>query len=70
MAEPEVHFEHSTTRPATIFELAAEFGLTADEILETVNATLDRLPEDARARYIDELAGAFATRLVEKQRGF
>jgi hypothetical protein len=55
---------------ATIFESAEEFGLTPNEILKTVDATLDHLPGDAKASYIDELAGALATRLLEKQRGF
>jgi hypothetical protein len=51
------------------FESAGEFGLTSDEILETVTATLDRIPGDAKARYIDELSEALAKRLLDKQRG-
>jgi hypothetical protein len=69
MGEP-LHFEHPTMRATTIFESAADFGLTADEIFETITATLDRLPVETRIGYIDELAGALATRLVEKQRAF
>jgi hypothetical protein len=51
-----------------MLESAAEFGLTTDEILETVTATLDRLPGETKVQYIDELAGALAMRLIEKQR--
>jgi hypothetical protein len=51
-----------------MLESAAEFGLTRDEILETVSAALDRLPGEARVQCIDELAGALAMRLIEKQR--
>jgi hypothetical protein len=68
MTNREIDFEHPTMRTTTIFESAAEFGLTADEILTTVMTTLDHLPGDTRARYIDELAGALATRVLEKQR--
>jgi hypothetical protein len=50
-------------------ESAAEFGLTPDEIIEAVTATLDRLPSDTRVRCIDELAGVLAMRLIEKERG-
>jgi hypothetical protein len=52
----------------TIIESASQFGLTHDEILETVMVTIDRLPEEAKAPCIDELAGALATRLIEKER--
>jgi hypothetical protein len=52
----------------TIIESASQFGLTHDEILETVTITIDRLPEEAKAPCIDELAGALATRLIEKER--
>lgn len=59
----------SSVRGATaILQSAAEFGLTPDEILKTVTATLDRLPPDTRSRCIDELAGGLASRLIEKQR--
>jgi hypothetical protein len=67
MNEP-VHFENSTIL-TMVFESAGEFGLTTDEILNTVMETLDHLPPDTKARYVDELAGALATRLLDKQRG-
>jgi hypothetical protein len=51
-----------------MLESAAEFGLTRDEILETVTATLDRLPGETKVQCIDELAGALAMRLIAKQR--
>jgi hypothetical protein len=56
------------TDGSLVLESAAEFGLTQDEILETVTATLDRLPGETKVQCIDELAGALATRLIEKQR--
>jgi hypothetical protein len=62
--------EHCTTEAATILESAAAFGLTPDEILKTITTTLDCLPTDERAGYVDELAGALAKRLLEKQRRF
>jgi hypothetical protein len=68
MTDPEVYFEPSGTTTPTIFESAVEFGLTPDEIWETVMAMLDRLPEDTKVRYIDELTGALAARLLEKER--
>jgi hypothetical protein len=52
----------------TIIESASLFGLTHGEILETMTVTIDRLPEEAKAPCIDELAGALATRLIEKER--
>jgi hypothetical protein len=58
----------TTTEGAAVLECAAEFGLTRDEILETVTATLDRLPGETKVQYIDELAGALAMRLIERQR--
>ena len=62
------HAEPSVSTATLTLETAAEFGLTRDEILETVVVTLDHLPGDARARCIDELAGALAQRLLEKER--
>jgi hypothetical protein len=46
---------------------AGEFGLSSHEVWEIVMATPDRLPTDLRARYIDELTGELARRLLEKQ---
>jgi hypothetical protein len=62
-------FEHpSASSLAPIFESAATFGLTPDEIWETLVRTADRLPEDVRSCYLDELSGALAMRLLEKER--
>jgi hypothetical protein len=62
-------FEHPGTDPlATILESAAEFGLTRDEIWDAVVAVPGRLPDDARTRYVDELSGDLARRLLEKER--
>jgi hypothetical protein len=58
------------TDTITTIESAADFGLTQDEILETVIATVDRLPGETKTRCIDELAGALAQRLLEKERQF
>jgi hypothetical protein len=57
------------TLPATtVVQSAAELGLTPEEICETVVATLDRLPGDAKVHCINELTGALAKRLLEKER--
>ena len=62
-------FEHPSTRSlAAVVQSAGEFGLASHEVWEIVMATPDRLPTDLRARYIDELSGEFARRLLEKQR--
>jgi hypothetical protein len=69
MMGPQI-FEHpSTSSLSEICESAARFGLTPDEIWETVLATPDSLPADVREAYVDELSGELARRLVEKQRG-
>ena len=62
--------EHSPMDPphSTIFDSAVAFGLSPDEICETVVTTFETLPEDIKARYLDELSGALAKRLIEKQR--
>jgi hypothetical protein len=57
-----------TMKATTVFRSAAELGLTAEEICETVSATLDRLPTDETVYYVDELTGAPAKRLLEKER--
>ena len=62
-------FEHPSTRSlAAVVQSAGEFGLASHEVWEIVMATPDRLPTDLRARYIDELSGELARRLLEKQR--
>jgi hypothetical protein len=68
MIEPEVDFEPSRPKATTMFESATEFGLTPDEVWETVMATLDCLSWESKARYIDELTGALATLLLQKER--
>jgi hypothetical protein len=61
--------EHISTHSlADILSSAVEFGLTPDDVWETVMAAPDRLPTDLRARYIDELTGELARRLLEKER--
>jgi hypothetical protein len=63
-------FEHpSAGSLAPILESATRFGLTAEEIWETFLGAPDRLPDEARDRYLDELSGALARRLLEKERG-
>jgi hypothetical protein len=64
-----VDFELPTMKATVLVESAADFGLTPDEILKTVTATLDRLPRHVTAGHMDELAGALARRLLEKERG-
>jgi len=53
---------------AGVFESAAAFGLTAEDVSRAMMATPDRLPADLRARYIDELSGELAKRLLAKHR--
>jgi hypothetical protein len=63
-------FEHpSAGSLVPIFESAERFGLTPEEIWETFLGTPDLLPEDVRDRYLDEITGALARRLLEKERG-
>ena len=60
--------EHTSTHSlAEILTSAVEFGLSPDDVWETVVAAPDRLPTDLRARYIDELTGELARRLLEQQ---
>jgi hypothetical protein len=54
---------------ARVFESAAAFGLTAEEVSKAMMATPDRLPSDLRTRYIDELSGELAKRLLAKHGG-
>jgi hypothetical protein len=62
-------FEHpSAGSLAPIVESAATFGLTPDEIWEILVSTPDQLSEDVRSHYLDELSGALAKRLLEKER--
>jgi hypothetical protein len=68
MNEPQLDSEDTTPKVATIVEAAAEFGLAPEEMLRDVATALDRLPADAKARCADELSGALATRLLEKER--
>ena len=69
MIERQVDFEQPKANAlATIVESATDFGLTTQEVWEVVMATPDRLPEELRLRYLDELSGGLAKRLVEKQR--
>ena len=59
--------EHPTAHSlAGVFESAAAFGLTAQEVSAAMMATPDRLPPDLRIRYIDELSGQLAKRLLAK----
>jgi hypothetical protein len=69
MDRPQIDFEHTPADSlAAVLESAAEFGVTPNEIWETVVALPDRLPSDIRARYIDEIAAELARRLLEKER--
>jgi hypothetical protein len=70
MTDPMAFAEPPATNATTTLESAVEFGLSNEEILEAVMATIDDLPDDARTRCVDELAGALAHRLIEKQREF
>ena len=61
-------FDHKSASSPPPLESAAKFGLAPEEIWETVIGTPDRLPEDVRSRYLDELSGALARRLLDKER--
>ena len=64
-----MNLEHSPTHSLTeVVRSAGEFGLFSHEVWAAVMATPDRLPPDLRDRYIDELSGELARRLVVKQR--
>jgi hypothetical protein len=64
-------FEHyGENTLVTIVESATGFGLEPGEIWETMLETVDCLPEDARATYIDELTRRLAERLLQKERSF
>jgi hypothetical protein len=50
-----------------IFDAARHFGLTADEIWATLDASLSESGGDATlTKYIDECAGALAVRILAK----
>jgi hypothetical protein len=71
MYEPEFDFEHEDSSSiVAMLESAARFGLTPDEIWEALIELPDRMPEDARALYIDQLTRELATRLLQKERSF
>jgi hypothetical protein len=57
-----------SSETGAVLAAATGFGLTPDEMLKAVAATLDRLPPEVRADCIDELAGAFGARLIDKER--
>jgi len=65
---PRTDPESSADSATAILSSAADFGLSRQEILQTVAATLDRLPGDMRSWCIDDLAGSLASQLLEKQR--
>jgi hypothetical protein len=68
MAAAEGDLVPSRAKATTIFEAAAEFGLETSEILDAVMATLEQLPSEMRASYVDDLSAALAKRLLEKER--
>jgi hypothetical protein len=52
-----------------IFDGARLFGLSDDEVWQTVDHSLHRVGGDATvAEYLDELTGALAQRILSKQR--
>jgi hypothetical protein len=69
MIERDTGVDPSATNVTMLFESAQAFGLTPDETWKTAVAALDRLPDETRASCINELSGALATRVLEKQRG-
>jgi len=52
-----------------IFDGAKQFGLTDEEVWQTINESQDGAGADATVpEYIDELAGALARRILSKAR--
>ena len=68
MTAPKTKAVTTTEDTRTVFEAAAGFGLTAEEILKAVAVAIDRLPKDVKADCIDEMAGALGSSLIAKQR--
>jgi hypothetical protein len=71
LSEPGVDFDHGKRDAlGPILESAAGFGLTADEIREAIIEGAERMPDDARALYVEELTRVLAARLLQKERSF
>jgi hypothetical protein len=66
MGFPEVYFDEPGMRALT--RSAADFGLTCEEILDTVLMRVDRLPEEAQEAFVDDVTAALARRVLDKQR--
>jgi hypothetical protein len=62
--------DHTVIPPLqAMLEAARQFGLTHDEVWQTVDASLHGAGNDATiGEYLDELAGALARRILSKQR--
>jgi hypothetical protein len=66
----EMDTDYAPTAPLqAIFEGAKQFGLTDDEVWQTVDDSLAEAGGDATvAEYLDELSGALAQRILAKER--
>jgi hypothetical protein len=65
----EIEYGYTMAPIQTILDGARQFGLTDDEIWETVNDCLSAADEDTTVpECIDELTGALARRILDKER--
>ena len=59
----------TTTPLRAVFESARQFGLSDDQILQTVDETLGTVGDDAYVSdYLDELSGNLARRILTAER--
>jgi hypothetical protein len=69
MSEPDL--DHSEPVPlGKVLESANGFGLAPEEIWQAIGEALERLPDDAKAAFVDELTRELTTRLLEKERSY
>jgi hypothetical protein len=65
----EIEYGYTMAPIQTILEGARQFGLTDEEIWETVNASLSAADADTTVpECIDDLTGALAQRILSKER--
>ena len=65
-----MHSNSATATPVrAVFEAARQFGLTDDDVLNTLDETLWTVSEDATvSEYLDELNGKLARRILIRER--
>jgi hypothetical protein len=59
----------TATSLKTVFESARQFGLSDEDVLQTLDEALWAVGEDARmSEYLDELSGTLARRILARER--